>query len=218
MVATVVAALGIDAEALIKSVGLVGVFAIVFAESGLLIGFFLPGDAMLFTAGFFASGPEGISSSLHFPLIPLIFGIAVAAVAGDQVGYVFGRKAGPAIFKRPDSRFFKRENLEKASEYFDKHGPKTIVLARYVPIVRTFAPIVAGASGMEYSTFVRFNVIGGVAWAVVVPLLGYYLGQIDVIAENIELAIIAVVAISLLPMVIEVLRHRRASRAAVPAE
>ena len=217
MLATVVAALGIDAEALIKSVGLIGVFAIVFAESGLLIGFFLPGDALLFTAGFFASGPKDISSSLHFPLVPLILGIAVAAIAGDQVGYLFGRKAGPALFKRPDSRFFKHENLDKASAYFDQHGPKTIVLARYVPIVRTFAPIVAGASGMKYKTFVRFNILGGAAWAVIVPLLGYFLGQVDVIAENIELAIIAVIFISLLPMVIEVLRHRRASKAAVPS-
>ncbi|MEO7557068.1 MAG: VTT domain-containing protein [Acidimicrobiales bacterium] len=217
MLATAFAALGIDAKALITSVGLLGVFAIVFAESGLLIGFFLPGDALLFTAGFFASGPSGVESSLHFPLIPLIAGIAVAAVAGDQVGYLFGRKAGSALFTRPDSRLFKHENLEKASEFFDKHGPKTIVLARYVPIVRTFAPIVAGASGMKYRTFVRFNVLGGVAWAILIPMLGYWLGQIDVIAENIELAVIAVVAISLLPMVIELIRHRRTARAAIAA-
>jgi len=209
--------LGIDAKALITSVGLLGVFGIVFAESGLLIGFFLPGDALLFTAGFFASGPAGVESSLHFPLLPLIVGIAVAAIAGDQVGYLFGRKAGPALFTRPDSRLFKHENLDKASAFFDKHGPKTILLARYVPIVRTFAPIVAGASGMRYRTFVRFNVIGGVAWAVLIPMLGYWLGQVDAIAENIELAVIAVVAISLLPMVIEVLRHRRALKGVVAA-
>lgn len=222
MLATAFAALGIDAEALIKSVGLLGVFAVVFAESGLFVGFFLPGDALLFTAGFFASAPSGIDASLHFPLVPLILGIAVAAIAGDQVGYLFGHKAGPAIFKRPDSRFFKHEHLEKASEFFEHHGPKTVMLARYVPIVRTFAPIVAGASGMHYRTFVRYNVLGGLAWAIVIPLLGYFLGQVDVIAANIELAVIAVVGISLLPMAIEVLRHRRAAKAkgeaAIPAD
>jgi membrane-associated protein len=203
------AALGIDPEKLIEAVGLIGVWVVVFAESGLLIGFFLPGDALLFTAGFFASQPSSIPDDLHLPLWPLILGIVVGAILGDQVGYLFGRKVGPALFKRPDSRFFKQQNVAKAQAYFDKHGPRTIVLARFVPIVRTFAPIVAGVSNMDYKTFVRWNILGGLFWGVGVTLLGYWLGQIDVIAENIELTIIAVVGISCLPIVIELWRARK---------
>ncbi len=203
------AALGLDPERLIELFGLVGIWAIVFAESGLLVGFFLPGDALLFTAGFFSSAPDSIPDELHLSLVPLIIGIVVAAIAGDQVGYLFGRRVGPALFRRPDSRFFKQQNVDKASAYFDKYGPRTIVLARFVPIVRTFAPIVAGVSGMEYRTFVRWNVIGGLLWGVGVTLLGYFLGQIDVIAENIELTIIVVVGISVLPIAIELWRARK---------
>jgi len=205
----VLAALGLDPEKIIDAVGLLGIWGIVFAESGLLVGFFLPGDALLFTAGFFASAPDSIPDGLHLPLVPLIVGIVVFAIVGDQVGYMFGKRVGPAIFRRPDSRFFKQQNVEKAHEYFEKYGPRTIVLARFVPIVRTFAPIVAGVSGMEYRTFVRWNVIGGTLWGIGVTLLGYFLGQIDVIAENIELTIVAVVGISCLPIALELLRARR---------
>jgi membrane-associated protein len=207
--AGVFAALGLDPEKIIEAVGLLGIWGIVFAESGLLVGFFLPGDALLFTAGFFASSPESIPDELHLPLVPLIVGIVACAIAGDQVGYVFGRRVGPALFRRPDSRFFKQQNVEKAHAYFERYGPRTIVLARFVPIVRTFAPIVAGVSGMQYRTFVRWNVIGAVLWGVGVTLLGYFLGQIDVIAENIELTIVVVVAISCLPIAIELLRARK---------
>ena len=196
--------------------GLLGIWAIVFAESGLLIGFFLPGDALLFTAGFFASSPESIPDELHLPLLPLIVGIVVCAIVGDQVGYLFGRRVGPALFSRRDTRFFKQQNVEKAHAYFEKYGPRTIVLARFVPIVRTFAPIVAGVSGMNYRTFVRWNVIGGVLWGVGVTLLGYFLGQVDVIAENIEVTIVVIVAISCLPIALELLRARREHRAPDP--
>jgi membrane-associated protein len=214
--AGVFAALGLDPEKIIEAVGLVGIWAIVFAESGLLIGFFLPGDALLFTAGFFASSPESIPEELHLPLVALIIGIVVGAIAGDQVGFVFGRRVGPALFTRPDSRFFKQQNVAKAHDYFERYGPRTIVLARFVPVVRTFAPIVAGVSGMEYRTFVRWNVIGGVVWGVGVTLLGYYLGQIDVIAENIELTIVVVVAISCLPIAIELWRAHKQRATADP--
>ena len=180
----------LDPERIIETVGLLGIFAIVFAESGLLIGFFLPGDSLLFTAGFLPRRPSSVDESLHLPLVPLLIGCFVAAVAGDQVGYVFGRRVGPALFNRPDSRFFKQENVDKAQEFFDKYGAKTIVLARFVPIVRTFAPIVAGVSQMNYRTFVTFNVIGGFLWAVGVTLLGYFLGQVDVVEENLEIAIL----------------------------
>ena len=194
---------------LIDKVGLVGIWLIVFAESGLLVGFFLPGDSLLFTAGFFASGPSSIDESLHLPLGWLLIGLPIAAIVGDQVGYVFGRRVGPALFRRPDSRFFKQQNVDKARAYFDKHGAKTIVLARFVPVVRTFAPIVAGVSGMNYRTFVTFNVVGGLVWSIGVTLLGYYLGQIEVVEENLELAILAVVAISVMPIVVELWRARR---------
>jgi membrane-associated protein len=199
----------VDPEKLIETVGLIGIFCIIFAESGLLIGFFLPGDSLLFTAGFLASAPDSVSESLHLPLGFLLVGCFVAAVAGDQVGYLFGRRVGPGLFNRPDSRFFKKENVEKAEAFFEKHGAKTIVLARFVPIVRTFAPIVAGVSHMKYRTFVTFNLIGGALWAIGITLLGYFLGQVDVIAENIELAALVVVAISLLPVFLEVMKSRR---------
>jgi membrane-associated protein len=199
----------LDPEHLIDVFGLLGLFAIVFAESGLLVGFFLPGDSLLFTAGFFASAPDSIDEALHLPLIPMLIGLPIAAIAGDQVGYLFGRRVGPALFRRPDSRFFKQQNVEKARAYFDKHGAKTIVLARFVPIVRTFAPIVAGVSGMNYRTFVTFNVVGGMVWAVGVTLLGYFLGQVDFVEENLEIVILIVVAISFLPIVHEVWRARR---------
>jgi membrane-associated protein len=202
----------LDPEHLIDTFGLLGIFAIVFAESGLLIGFFLPGDALLFTAGFLASGPSSVPDSLHLPLVPLILGIWIAAVAGDQVGYLFGQRVGPALFKRPDSRFFKQANVEKASDYFEKYGSKTIVLARFVPVVRTFTPIVAGVSNMHYRTFVRWNVIGGTIWAFGVTLLGYFLGQIDVIEQNLELAILTVVAISCAPIAVELWKARKERR------
>jgi membrane-associated protein len=140
-------------------------------------------------------------------------GCAVTAIFGDQVGYLIGRRVGPSLFKREDSRLFKRKYVEDAEAFFEKHGSKTIVMARFVPIVRTFVPVIAGVSNMEYRTFVTFNVVGGILWSCGVILLGYFLGQVDVVAEHLELAILSVVAISLLPMVIEVLRSRRKAAA-----
>ena len=134
----------------------------------------------------------------------------IAAVVGDQVGFMFGRRVGPAVFNRPDSRLFKQANVDKAQVFFDKHGPRSIVLARFVPVVRTFTPITAGVSGMDYRTFVRWNLIGGTIWAFGVTMLGYYLGQVTVIEKNLELAILAVVALSCLPIVVEVIKARRA--------
>ena len=213
MLTPVLAAGGfLDPEKLIDTVGLFGIFGVIFAESGLLIGFFLPGDSLLFTAGFLASGPSSVDEALHLPLLPLLVGCFFAAVAGDQIGYLFGRRVGPAIFGRPDSRFFKQENVDKAQAFFDRYGAKTIVLARFVPVVRTFAPIVAGVSRMQYRTFVTFNLVGGALWAVGVTLLGYFLGQVEFIERNLEIAILAVVAISVLPIVIELLKARRERR------
>lgn len=213
MLATLLAAGGfLDPENLIEAVGLLGLFAIVFAESGLLVGFFLPGDSLLFTAGFLASAPSSVDDALHLPLGFLLIGCFLSAVTGDQVGYLFGRRVGPALFRRPDSRFFKQENVDKAQEFFDRYGAKTIVLARFVPIVRTFAPIVAGVSRMHYRTFVTFNVVGGFLWAVGITLLGYFLGQVDVIEQNLELAILTVVGISVLPIAHELWKSRKEKR------
>jgi membrane-associated protein len=204
----------LDPKHLIDTVGLLGIFAIIFAESGLLVGLFLPGDALLFTAGFFASHPSSVPDSLHLPLVPLLLGVWVAAVAGDQVGYLFGQKVGPSLFQRPDSRFFKQEYVERAHGFFDEYGSRTIVIARFVPIVRTFVPVVAGAGKMEYRTFVRWNVIGGTLWAFGMPLLGYFLGNVKVIGDHIELAAIAVAVISCLPILFELRRSRQAKKTA----
>ncbi|MEU6203465.1 VTT domain-containing protein [Micromonospora musae] len=198
----------LDPEWLISTFGLLGILAIVFAESGLLIGFFLPGDSLLFTAGLLTADGQYIT----YPLWLVCLLITIAAIAGDQVGYAFGRKVGPSLFRRPNSRLFKQENVLKAHEFFEKYGARSIVLARFVPIVRTFTPIVAGVSRMNYRTFVTYNIIGGVLWGTGVTVLGYFLGQIPFVKENIELILIAIVAISVIPIVIELLRARIAAK------
>ncbi|MBE1485941.1 DedA family protein [Plantactinospora soyae] len=205
----------LDPEWLISTFGLLGILAIVFAESGLLIGFFLPGDSLLFTAGLLTADGEYIT----YPLWLVCLLITVAAIAGDQVGYAFGKKVGPSLFRRPNSKLFKQENLLKAHEFFEKYGARSIVLARFVPIVRTFTPIVAGVSGMRYRTFVIYNVIGGVLWGTGVTVLGFFLGQIPFVKENIELILIGIVFVSVVPIAVELLRARLAARrGTTPAE
>ncbi|MFE3198596.1 DedA family protein [Embleya sp. NPDC059237] len=203
----------LDPDKLISTFGLIGILVIVFAESGLLIGFFLPGDSLLFTTGLLVS--DGKFSQ---PLWLVCLLLWTAAVVGDQVGFLFGRKVGPSLFNRPNSRFFKRENVEKAHEFFDRYGPRSIVLARFVPIVRTFTPIVAGVARMKYRTFVVYNIVGGFLWACGVTVLGYSLGQVDFVRENIELILIAIVLISVIPVAIELLRARSTSRTRAAAE
>ncbi|MGW1467189.1 DedA family protein [Streptomyces sp. NPDC002308] len=198
----------IDPDYLISTFGLIGILAIVFAESGLLIGFFLPGDSLLFTTGLLVAGDEYLTQPLW--LVCLL--VAVAAVLGDQAGYLIGRRAGPALFRRPDSRLFKQENIEKASAFFQKYGPRSIVLARFVPVVRTFTPVVAGVGAMEYRTFVTFNAVGGTIWGVGVTVLGYFLGQVAFVKANIELILIAIVLVSVVPIAFEYLRARRTGR------
>ncbi len=192
--------------------GLAVLLLVVFVESGLLVGFFLPGDSLLFTAGLLIA-----TGAVDLPLWLVLLTVPLAAIAGDQVGYLIGRKAGPKVFNRPDSRLFQQEYVDKAYAYFERHGARTIVLARFVPIVRTFAPVIAGVSRMHYRTFVTYNVIGGVLWGVGVTLLGYFLGGIDVIANNVEAIILGIVAVSVVPILIEVLRARRSSRSGPPA-
>ncbi|HEX5722861.1 MAG TPA: VTT domain-containing protein [Acidimicrobiia bacterium] len=195
----------LDPRDLLVTFGTIGLFLIVFAESGLFFGFFLPGDSLLFTAGLFAA-----QGTLNLPLI--LVGCFIAAVAGDQVGYLFGQRVGPALFKRPDSRLFKQEYVERARAFFEKHGPKTIVLARFVPIVRTFAPILAGVGRMQYRTFVSYNLIGGFLWAVGVTLLGYWLGNLIPDIDAYLLPIIAlIIALSFIPIGLEWLKRRRES-------
>ncbi|MEP7204360.1 MAG: VTT domain-containing protein [Ilumatobacteraceae bacterium] len=197
-------------EKWLKQGGLTIAALIVFAESGLLIGFFLPGDSLLFVAGFLSS-----NAGHHvMPPLPVTAGVIfVAAVLGDQVGYLFGRKVGPSLFDRSKSRLFNPVNVARAHLFFERRGPAAIVLARFVPIVRTFTPIVAGVAKMNYRTFVTFNLIGGFLWGVGVTTLGYFLGEIDFVKNNLEIAAVVIVAISLLPVAIEYMRHRKAASA-----
>ncbi|MFF4763154.1 DedA family protein [Streptomyces sp. NPDC001292] len=199
----------LDPDYLISTFGLLGILAVVFAESGLLIGFFLPGDSLLFTTGLLVAGQQYLTQ----PLWLVCTLVVAAAIAGDQVGYLFGRKVGPALFRRPDSKFFKQENVEKAHDFFEKCGPRSIVLARFVPNVRIFTPIVAGVSHMNYRMFVLYNVIGGVGGSGV-TILGYFLGQIAFVKNNIEAILIGIVVVSVLPIAIELLKARRSARCA----
>jgi membrane-associated protein len=193
----------LDPNHLLDSFGIWGLLLIVFAESGLLIGFFLPGDSLLFTCGLLIT-----AGTMDFPLWAAVLLICVAAILGDQAGYLFGKKVGPSLFTRPDSRLFKQENVVKAHEFFEKYGPKSLVLARFVPIVRTFTPIIAGVSGMRYRSFITFNVIGGVMWGAGVTLLGSWLGNVDFVNNNIEAILVLIVLISVIPIAIEFLRAR----------
>jgi membrane-associated protein len=191
-----------DLVALIKASGYIGLFLIIFAESGLFIGFFLPGDSLLFTAGFLAS-----QDILDIKLLVLL--LFFAAVFGDNVGYAFGKKIGQKIFYRPNSKFFNQQNLQRAHEFFEKYGKKAIVLARFVPVVRTFTPIVAGAAKMNYKHFFVYNVVGGLLWAIGLLLLGYFFGQIIPNADKYILPIILIIiATSFLPAAIEYLKTK----------
>ena len=175
--------------------------AIVFAETGLMVGFFLPGDSLLVTAGVFAAAGQLDIVWLNALLI-------TAAIVGDTVGYWIGRKAGPALFNRPRSRFFNPAHLRRAHDFYEKHGGKTIILARFMPIVRTFAPVVAGMGQMNYRRFIAFNVFGGMGWVLSMTLIGYYLGHFAWVRKNIEIVIVIVVFLSILPGIIAFLREK----------
>ncbi|MEN9621807.1 MAG: hypothetical protein RLZZ67_241 [Candidatus Parcubacteria bacterium] len=192
-----------DPRALIEAVGLIGIITIVFAESGLFFGFFLPGDSLLFTAGLLAS--QGLIS-----IELLVIGTMIAAIVGDSVGYAFGKKIGPALFSREDSFFFHKKHALRAKAFYEKYGVKTIVLARFIPIVRTFAPIVAGIGDMKYTTFLSYNIIGGVIWTSSMTLFGYFLGTLVPQTEKyLHVIIIAIIVLSFVPIVIEYIKERR---------
>lgn len=192
-----------DLTTLIRTIGYVGVFGFVFAESGILIGVFLPGDSLLFTAGFLAS--QG-----YFNLPILVTGCFIAAVAGVSVGYAFGYRFGRTLFQREDSLIFRKRDLLRAEEFYARHGGKAIVLARFVPIVRTLAPIVAGVGRMDYRRFLLFNVIGALLWAVGITLAGYFLGSMIPDVDRYLLPIIAsIIAVSVLPVAVHTVREYR---------
>jgi len=190
------------------------VCGIVFVETGLLVGFFLPGDSLLFTAGLLVA-----AGVIQVNIWLLILFVIVCAFAGDQLGYYIGRKAGPVVFNRPESRVFKRENVTRAEEFFARHGGKAVILARFVPILRTFTPVVAGVARMHYATFMSFNAIGAAAWGAGVTLLGYVLGnRIPFIRDNLDLIFVGVLLLTVLPIAVGLLRRGgRSSRGTRPA-
>jgi len=200
---------GIDLIDFIKLFGVLGVALIVFAESGLLIGFFLPGDSLLFTAGFLTYAGF-LPINIHI-LVGILF---IAAVLGDSVGYIFGRRVGHKLFDRPNSKLFKQAHLKKASDFYEKHGGKTIIIARFIPIVRTFAPVVAGAAKMEYKKFLTYNVVGGLLWSAGITYIGYYSGawfeSMGIEIDHVLLPIVAlIILVSVLPPVIHILKDKK---------
>lgn len=190
--------------------GYATLFAIVFSETGLLVGFFLPGDSLLFTVGVVV----GAGQLNMFAIIALL---SVAAILGDAVGYMIGRQTGPTIFKRKDSLLFKQEYLTKTREFYEKYGGKTIIYARFVPIVRTFAPFLAGVGKMNYSHFLSFNVIGGIGWVTSMTVAGYFLGQNELVRRHFEKVVILIVLLSVVPVLIEYMKSRRAAKPAARA-
>jgi membrane-associated protein len=194
-----------DLPALVQWAGYVGLTAIIFTETGLLIGFFLPGDSLLVTAGLLASQPD---FGLNVYLLGIL--LSAAAIVGDQLGYVIGKATGPRIFTREDSIFFNRKHLVRAQQFYERHGGKTVIIARFMPIIRTFAPVVAGVGAMEYRRFVLYNIVGGILWVWSMLFTGYWLGRyVPGIDQHIEKVILVVIFLSILPGIIGWLKERR---------
>lgn len=194
------------------------VIFIIFAENGLLIGFFLPGDSILFTIGVLLQGTKSIKLDFNINLVILL--LFIAATVGSSVGYAFGKKIGPRLFKKPDSLLFKQENVQKAQDFYNKYGGKTIIFARFIPIVRTFVPLIAGIAKMEYRTFIVFNLIGGALWTCGVTYLGYFMGawltSMGVDIDTILLPIIAIILIaSISPAIYEILKDKKQRQAII---
>ncbi|MGW1682431.1 DedA family protein [Saccharopolyspora sp. NPDC002376] len=197
----------LNPEHIVQSLGpfaLIGVCLIIFAECGLLVGFFLPGDSLLFVTGLFVA-----AGVINTPIWLVCVLLAVCAFVGNVTGYWIGRKVGPAMFNKPDSKLFKREHVDKTHEFFDRYGARAIILARFVPIVRTFITAVAGIAQMDQKKFFGYSAIGGIAWIVSMTLLGFFLGNISWIRDNLEAMAILIVLISIIPIVIEYVKGRR---------
>jgi membrane-associated protein len=195
---------------IIRYGGLLLLILIVFAETGLLVGFFLPGDSLLVTAGFLAATTDVLSIG------PVLITLSLAAIIGDSTGYYIGKKAGAALYHRPQSRLFNRQRLLATKAFYDRYGGVTIVLARFMPFARTFAPVVAGIAGMDYRNFLTFNILGGIGWVVSMSLLGYFFGQIPFVKQHIEKAIILIILLSIAPVMVHAWKSRR-SRTDSPA-
>jgi len=194
---------GLELEEVIRAIGVFGIAAIIFAESGLLIGFFLPGDTLLFTAGFLTH--EGVLGVNIHLMVAILF---VAAVAGDNVGYWFGKKVGPRIFKKEETILFHKENLQRAEKFYEKFGPITLVIARFTPVVRTFAPIVAGVGNMGYKRFMFYNLVGGLLWTVGITYLGYFGGAfLEANGINVEALVVPVIVVAVLVSLVSPLLH-----------
>mgnify|MGYP002654205811 CR=1 FL=1 len=210
----------LEPEALISSFGiyaLIGVCAIVFIETGLLIGFFLPGDSLLFVTGLMISTGD-VVWPIGDEYVPVPIWIACAAITasawlGDQTGYWIGRKSGPAIFNKTDSKFFTQKNVDRTNAFFEKYGAKAIILAHFVPVMRTFVPVAAGIGQMNYRRFLKYNIYGVIGWGTMVTLLGYYLGKIPFVAEHVEYFTIAFIVVSTIPIVMEIVKSRREHKA-----
>ncbi len=195
-----------DPKTIISTFGLIGVIAVIFLETGFFFGFFFPGDSLLFTAGFLASGG-------HLNVVLLLLGVFVAAVAGDSIGYATGKKFGPTLFTRENSFFFNKKNIARAQHFYESYGTKVIILARFMPVVRTFAPIVAGIGNMKYRTFLTYNIVGGAVWTILLIGLGYGFGatltRLGIDPDKYLLPVIAVIiVISILPAIREVLKKK----------
>ena len=188
-------------------IALLIVFAAIFAETGLLVGFFLPGDSLLFPVGLMVA-----SHAIDFPIWFVCFVVSIAAFAGDQTGYFIGRKAGPAIFNKPDSKFFSQKNVSRTNSFFERYGSKAIILAHFVPVMRTFIPVAAGVGQMPHKRFTIYNVIGVIGWATGVTLLGFFLGRVDFVAKHVEYFTLGFVVVSTIPILIEIIKARREHR------
>lgn len=199
-------------DTLIAAFGLLGVLTIVFVETGLLVGFFLPGDSLLFTAGVLAA-----QAHPAVPLWLLLLTVPLAAIAGDQCGFCIGAKAGPMVLERPGARRLGRHHIDRARHHFETRGRLTVFIARFVAVMRTLTPVMAGASGMQHRTFTRYSVAGSLAWGAGVPLLGYLLGGLPFVRGHIDLILLTVVAVSLMPVLLGVLAGRRRARRSLPA-
>jgi membrane-associated protein len=205
----------LDPETMLRALGpyvLIGLCLVIFAECGLLVGFFLPGDSLLFTAGLFVA-----NDLIDAPIWLVCVLLTVCAVAGNVVGYWIGYKAGPPLFNRPNSRLFRREYVDKTHEFFERYGARAIVLARFVPIVRTFITAMAGVGRMDPRRYFTYSVVGGVLWATGVTLLGYWLGTVTFVRDNLETMIVVIVLLSIIPIIVEYVRERRARNRASAA-